>query len=171
MKSLLRLTLLTVVLALGCSATSFAQKFGYIDTEAVISALPEIEEVQTNLETISKDLDETYESMHVEFNNKLNNYTQEIEKLSDAVKKIKEEEIQTLRQRISEFQQVAEQSFQEEYTKLMQPLYEKTKEAIDKVSKANSFTLVFELRSQALSYFDENSVVDITPLVKKELGI
>lgn len=171
MKSLLRLTLLTVALTLTCGAATYAQKFGYINTQEVVFGLPEIEEVNTKLEALNVDLEETFEEMQVEFNKKVEDYTQGMEKMSDSVKKIKEQEMQSLRLRIEEFQGVAERSINEEYSKLMQPLFEKTGDAIEKISKANGYTIVFEIGTQAMAYFDKNSVTDITGLVKKELGI
>lgn len=171
MKSLFRLTLLAAVFTFTCSAATYAQKFGYINTDEIVYALPETDSVETKLEALNVDLEETFESMQVEFNNKVNDYTQGVEKMSDSVKKIKEEEIRNLQVRLQEFETVAQRSFQEEYAKLMRPLYDKTKAAIDKVSKSNGFTIVFEVGSQAMAYFDTNSVIDITPMVKKELGI
>ena len=51
----------------------------------------------------------------------------------------------------------------------MTPIIEKAQNAIKAVSKAGAFTAIFETGS--LVYFDEATLTDITPLVKKELGI
>lgn len=171
MKQLLRLTLLAGLLIFGCSSTTFAQKFGYIDTNEVISEMPEMDSVRIKLEALNKDLQDTFESMQVEFNNKVNDYTKNMETLSDAVRKVKEDEIQNLSMRLEQFQETAPESMQEEQMKLMRPVIEKARGAIDKVGKASSLTAVFDLASSALAYHDKTTMTDITSMVKTELGI
>ena len=48
---------------------------------------------------------------------------------------------------------------------------QKAKAAIDKVSAANAYTVVFDTSTGSLAYFDEATLTDIAPQVKKELGI
>ena len=65
MKRAIRLTL---AVALMMSATSlFAQKFGRINTQEIIMGMPETKEMQTNLETFAKELQDQVESINVEF--------------------------------------------------------------------------------------------------------
>ena len=69
MKKVLKLTL---ALAMMMSASSlFAQKFGRIDTSAILVAMPETKEMQSSMETFVAGLRETLETMQVEYNNKV----------------------------------------------------------------------------------------------------
>ena len=52
---------------------------------------------------------------------------------------------------------------------LMEPVQKKAQDAISKVAKANGYVVVFHTAN--LVYFDASQLVDIAPLVKKELGI
>lgn len=54
MKKAIKLTL-AVVFVMGATSL-FAQKFGRINTQEVISVMPEMKEMQTNIEAYSKDL-------------------------------------------------------------------------------------------------------------------
>ena len=167
MKNVLKLTL-ALAMMLGVSSL-YAQKLGRIDTNDIIVSMPEMKELQTNMEAFAKDLNDNLETIQVEFNTKFQDYQKNMNTLSDAVRQIKEKELQDLRQRIIEYQQMAQQENQKKEQELSAPIMEKAKAAIDAVSKAGGYLAVFETGS--MIYYDEVNLTDITPLVKKELGI
>ena len=167
MKKVLKLTL--VVAMVLSSTTLFAQKLGRINSQEVIMAMPETAAMQTSLQAVQKDWEENLEAINVEFNNKLQEFQKNLNTMSDAVRQIKEKELNDLRTRGSEVQQMAQQDLGKKEQELMTPIIEKAQNAIKSVSKAGGFLAVFETGS--LIYFDEANLTDITPLVKKELGI
>ena len=167
MKKFLGLTLLAVAM-LGISTVS-AQKMARINFQEVVVAMPEFEQAQKNLETFRRDLVDQMEQIMVEFNTKLQDFEKNQATMAQSVKQMKQQELQQLQQRYTEFQQVAEQDMQKKYSELMEPVHKKAQEAISKIAKANNYIVVFETGS--LVYFDESQLVDIAPLVKKELGI
>lgn len=167
MKKAIKLTL-AVALLLG-STSVFAQKLGRINTNEIILTMPELKEVQTNMQAYVKTLEDDMEALQVERNNKLQEYQKNYETYTDAMRDMKAKDLESLQNRIREFEQVAQQDIQKKDNELMSPLYEKAKNAIDKVASTNGFTAIFETGS--LVYFDAANLTDITPLVKKELGI
>ena len=167
MKKVLKLTL--VVAMVLSSTTLFAQKLGRINSQEVIMAMPETAAMQTSLQAVQKDWEENLEAINVEFNNKLQEFQKNLNTMSDAVRQIKEKELNDLRTRGSELQQMAQQDLGKKEQELMTPIIEKAQKAIQSVSKAGGYLAVFETSS--LIYFDEANLTDITPLVKKELGI
>ena len=166
MKKAIKLTL-AVVFVMGATSL-FAQKFGRINTQEVISVMPEMKEMQTNIEAYSKDLQESMENIVVEYNNKYQEFNKN---LSDAVRQLKEKELNDLIQRRNDFEQVAEQDLQKRYNELLAPIIDKAKAAIDKVASAGSYLAVFDTSTGSLAYFDEAMLTDLAPAVKKELGI
>lgn len=169
MKKAIKLTL-AVVLVLS-STSLFAQKFGRINTQEIIMGMPETKEMQTNMEAYAKDLQDNLESISVEFNNKYAEFQKNFETLSDAVRQLKSKELQELQNRRDEFQQVAQQEYQKKQNELLAPIVEKAKEAIDKIGKAGGYLVVFDTSTGSLAYFDEATLTDLAPEVKKELGI
>ena len=167
MKNVLKLTLVLAMM-LSCT-TLFAQKLGRINSQEVMLAMPETAEMQTKLQAVAKDWEENLELINVEFNNKLQEFKKNLNSMSDAARQIKEKDLNDLRQRGTEMQQMAQQDLARQEQELMTPIIEKAQNAIQAVSKAGGFTAVFETGS--LVYFDETTLIDITPLVKKELGI
>ena len=169
MKNVLKLTL-AVMMTLGATSL-FAQKFGRINTQELIMLMPETKEMQTNMEAFAKEIQDNLETIRVEFNTKLADYQKNYETLSDSVKQLKENELQELQNRSSEFEQVAQQDYQKKQNELLAPIVSKAKEAIDKVSKAGGYLVVFDISTGSLAYFDEAALTDIAPEVRRELGI
>lgn len=172
MKKLILTAIAATGLMLLCSANeASAQKFGYIDSNMLVEAMPEMADVRTKFEAFVKDLDDAYELMRVEYNNKMDEFTKNANTYSDAIRKVKEDEIQKLQERIMQFEQSAQQSMRDEEGKLMTPIMEKARDAIQKVSAANGFLMVFDVSRGSLVYFDEKTMINVLPLVKTELGI
>ena len=171
MKKYLGILLIAVLVSV---SSAFAQKtdykFGHINSNELLSVMPERDSARIELQNYSKMLQEEMEIMQVEYQNKVNLYLEKQETYSDLVKKSKETEIQEMQQRIQGFQQTAQQDLQQKEAELFQPIMDKAQSAIEKVSKEGGFTYVFDLGTGGVLYFSDQSI-DILPLVKKELGI
>ncbi len=161
---------LTLAVALMLSATSlFAQKFGRINSQEILLAMPETKEMETNLQAYAKDLQDNLETIAVEFNQKLADFQKNYATYSDSVRQLKERELQELQNRRQEFEQVAQQDIQKKQQELLTPIIEKAKAAIDKVAKENGYMAIVETGS--LAAFDEAALTDLAPQVRAELGI
>ena len=169
MKKILKLTL-AIALLMG-STSLFAQKFGRINTQEIIMSMPETKTMQTNMEAYAKELQDNIETMNVEFNTKLQDFQKNFNTLTDIAKEMKEKDLNDLQARIREFQERAQQEYQKKQNELLSPIIEKAKNAIDKISAAGGYLVVFDTSTGSLPYFDEATLTDIAPEVKKELGI
>ena len=166
MKKVLKLTLAVVCVMF--STSLFAQKIGRISSQEVVVNMAEYKEAQTQLEALAKDLQAQMETIQVEMNTKIQEYQKGAETMTDAVRQLKETELNDLNTRLQEFNQVAQQELQKKEQELMQPIIKKANEAITEVSKAGGYTVIFE--TGQMIYFDEAQVKDITPEVKAKLG-
>lgn len=170
MKRISRLTLATALFVSCCLAAS-AQQFGYINSQELISIMPERASVETQLTAYSTELQEQLEAIQVEFNNKLNDYQNASSSMSDSVRALKEKELQDLQSRFQEFQSIAQQDLQKKQNELMQPILAKASEVVDKVSKSKNLVATFDLAAGAIIYQDTTAMVNILPMAKAELGI
>ena len=166
MKKVLKLTLAVVCVMF--STSLFAQKIGRINSQEVVVNMTEYKEAQTQLEALAKDLQAQMETIQVEMNTKIQEYQKGAETMTDAVRQLKEKELNDLNTRLQEFNQVAQQELQKKEQELMEPIIKKANEAISEVAKAGGYAVIME--SGSLVYFDEASVKDITPEVKTKLG-
>ena len=167
MKKVLKLTLAVVCVMF--STSLFAQKIGYVNTDEIITNMKDTQDAYTQLEAYAKDLQAQLETIQVEFNNKLQEYQNATETMTDAVRQLKEKELTDLNTRIQEFQQVAQQDLQKKENELMAPIYEKVKNTINEVAKAGGYSVI--LPGTALIYADETQVKDISKDVAAKLGV
>lgn len=171
MKRILGVLMITLMVS---GSSVFAQKteykFGHINSNELLSLMPERDSAQAQLQKYSKMLQDEMESMQNELQTKYADYEQKQNTYTDLVKKSKETEIQDLQRRVQEFQSSAQQDYQQKQSELFKPIMDKAQKAIEKVAKENGFTYIFDLGAGGVLYFSDQSI-DILPLVKKELGI
>jgi outer membrane protein len=160
--------LLVFVVAAGHSQNL---KFGHVNSDELIQAMPEFDSATAKLEKFRKELVNALDLMTVELNNKNDAYTKEAKNLTDIVKQTKEQELIDLNKRIQEFQQNAQEQLQNKQVELFQPIYTKVDKAIKDVGKENGFIYVFDVAKGALLYFDETKSTNILALAKTKLGI
>ena len=145
-------------------------RIGHIDSDELLSLLPESDSAQKVLEKETKSIRDQLELMQVEFNRKYNDYITKADSLSKFIRQSKEEELQVIQQRIQTFEGNAQQSIQQMQSELFQPIIEKAQKAIQEVAKENNFTYILDLGSGTVLFHSEDSE-DIMPLVKLKLGL
>jgi len=160
-------TLILLILCTFCITTAFAQKYGHVNSNEVMLAMPGIDSVQIKLVEFQKELSTIYENMVAEWQTKQEKLNKEAGTMSAAVRKLREDEVSGIMNRIQEFQYNVEQDIEDEQMRLIAPFQEKVQNAINDVAKENKYSYIFDTR--ILLYFDDGD--DVTPLVKKKLGI
>jgi outer membrane protein len=158
-----------LVIFVASAAQSQNLKFGHIDSDELIQALPEFDSANAQLETFRQELINTLELMSVELNNKSDAYNRESKNLTDLVRQTKEQELVDLNRRIQDFQTNAQEQLQNKQIELFQPIYTKVEKAIRDVGKENGFIYIFNVGT--LLYFDESKSVDVLPMAKTKLGL
>jgi len=146
-------------------------KFGHINSDELIRAMPEYDSATVKLQKTNKELVNALELMKVELNNKADAYTKEMKNLTDIVKQAKEQELQDMNNRIQEFQVNAQNKYQEEQTSVFQPIIAKADKAIKDVGKEGGYLYIFDIAKGPLVYFDETKSTNVLALVKAKLGL
>lgn len=174
MKIAQKLTLTFAVAAaflfIGTGSAS-AQKFGYLNSQELLAAMPETDSVQKKVMDLGKELEEQFTVMRTEYTNKAQDLANNLNTMSETVRKQKEKDLFDLQTRLEEFQQSAQQEIQSKQIEWLKPVIDKAQEAISKVAKEQGLTAVFDLSSNALVYQNEAQMVNMLPLVKQSLGI
>ena len=147
-----------------------AQKFGHIDFQQLIAAMPEMEAGKAALKKVQDDLESKLGQMQKEYQEKGKEYVAlaQAKDANEALVKAKQEEVASLQDRIQNFQQTAQEGLQKEEAKQYQPVIEKARKAVNEVAKEQGLMYVFEVNT--VLYFSDQSV-DIMKLVKTKLGI
>ena len=152
------------------STVSIAQsKVGTIDSEYIVSLMPEAKIVLKRSQAYGAKLDSSFSIKVKKFQVKLKYLQDNKETLSDLMKKTKNKELAEMEADIKKYQQNGSQLLKLKQNELMRPLYNKLSEAIIEVSKANNFTQVLTITGNQFAYVDDK--FDITKLVIDKLGI
>ena len=170
MKRIANLLLVICFVASGSLVAQTKLKVGHIDSNKLLSIMPEKDEVQVTLESHAKEIENTLAAMQDEFERKYQDYLAKADSLTPLIRQTKETELQDLQQRIQTFQTNAQQDYQVKERELFQPVIDKAKNAIDEVAKENGYTYVIDSGSGALIYFSDSSD-DLFNLVKAKLGL
>lgn len=169
MRNFLKVIVFCSVLFAG-SLSAQTLKFGHIDSQQTMQAMPEFKVAVAALEKFQADLESKLGSMQKEYQDKGKEYVAlaQAKDANEALVKAKQDEVQSIQERIQTFQQTAQESLQKEQSKQLQPVQEKLRKAIGDVGKEQGLIYVFEVNG--LLYFSEQST-DISSLVKTKLGI
>lgn len=163
--------LLAIAIALPMCAVAQAPKFGIVNTQTIIEAMPEVKTAQETITAASKKYEEEFKVLQTEAEKKFTEY-QALEQDAATPQSIKErrmQELQELDQRMQQFRQTATQDLQRQQEQLMAPIQEKVRTAINAVGAENSMTFIFE--NIVPIYYVGTDVTDITAMVKTKLGI
>ncbi len=170
MKKMLSLSLFLVILFGSMSLTAQTEnKFGHINTNELLRMMPGRDQAQADLERYARELEETFVAMQNEFQTKYQDYLENQETFSQLVRQSRERELQSLQERIMEFQESAQQDIMEQEERLLNPIIEEAREAIQKVGRENGYTYIFDTSGGSLVFWENGE--DIMPLVKAELGL
>ncbi|HHJ11420.1 MAG TPA: OmpH family outer membrane protein [Bacteroidetes bacterium] len=171
MKKSISVILVLVLFGWGLSAQAQQKfKFGHINSQELLQAMPENDSAQAHLQRFAKELQDQYDAMQVEYNKKAQEFQDQQNNLTDLIKKTKLEELQHIQQTMQEFQTNAQQEMQKKQAEVLQPIIDKANQAIKEVAQENGFTYIFDISRGTILYFSDQSI-DILPLVKKKLGI
>lgn len=160
--------ILATVLSVICTA-SFAQKFAHVNSQECLQLMPEMDDVRTQMDAIVKENQEVMKSMYDEYQTKVQAYQQNAANWVASIKESKEKEIMEMESRIQETQQNMQQEIQGIQNKLTAPVMQKFQEALNKLSKEGGYIYVVDVAAPL--YIDSAQSVDLTPALRKELGI
>jgi outer membrane protein len=165
-----------MMLAIGLmtAASAFAigeagLKLGYVNSQELLSIMPEMTKADNDLKTFAKQYQDQLETMGKEFEKKGTDYQAAEKTMSDAVKEVKQKELQSLEARIRDYQQSAQEKIGKKKEDLYKPILEKADKAIKDVAKEKGYSYVFDASGGGLLYANESD--NLLPLVKAKLGI
>ena len=162
----------TVILML-CALPMFAMaqdKFGHVNSQEILMAMPEFKTIQLTLDTLQTQWENEMVKMREEYLTKIQEFQDKQATMPESIKQARQSEIVDLEQRISTFNQTASADLQQKQQELLTPVIDKIRKAIEEVGAENGFTYIFDMAAQSIIY-QSPKANDVTPLVKKKLGI
>lgn len=160
---------LVLMLMLLAPMTMMAQKFGKVNTQTIMQALPDVAKANGELEALQKQKDNELKAMQEEFQRKADEYQKGASTMNATAKQQKETELQGLQQKIQQAYQDNSEAFQKAQQEKMQPITTKLLDAIKAVGKAGGYVYIMDL-SAGIPYVSDTLSKDVTAEVKAELN-
>jgi outer membrane protein len=164
--------LLCVFLLFGLNFV-FAQKFGYIDSEFILSKMPEYAKAQNEIETFSAAWQKEIEEMQRKVDGLYSIYQAEQVLLTEEMKQERQAEIKKKETELKDYQKKVfgfGGLFFLKKQELIKPLQDKVFDAVSKVSKANRLAIVFDKAAELVMIYTDPRH-DYTDFVLEELGL
>ena len=148
-----------------------AQKFGYVNSAAILTDLPEMKQMQSTLKAYESILKKDGEAKVANFQQK---QEAAAKKKREGEMTPKEEEtvtaeLQKMQEELYAYGQKIESDMADKQNKEMEPILAKVNTAIQDVAKEGGFQYIFDAQSGVILYADEST--DVTKLVKAKLGL
>jgi outer membrane protein len=158
-----------VIIALLMTVAVQAQKFGYINSSALLVDLPEVKQAESDLEAFSKQLQKKGQDMVAKFQTDVQAYQKKVEagELSPKQQEEEEKRLEAVRTELGKYEQDMTTQIQTKRETLLKPIYDKVNDAIKAVATEGGYQYVFD--QGVLLYFEASA--DISAAVKKKLGI
>ena len=165
--------LAALLVLLAASNPLAAQKFGYVDSEYIMSKMPEYAQAQTELNNLSQNWQKDIESQKKDLDKLYRTYQAEEVLLTEPMKKKRQDEILKKEQDVKAYQNKIfgyEGQLFKKRQELTKPVQDRVFEGIEKVAKKKQLAIMFD-KSGDLTMLYTNPVHDYTEFVLEELGL
>jgi outer membrane protein len=161
--------LLGTVMALGMVNASAQVKIGYINTDILMSIMPEAAKVNADLNEYQTTLQQQGLTLQKEANTKRDQFFKDSATFSNSKKEIVRGELVKLYTRLETYDQEMQEMSQKYAQEKIGPLRVKALDAIKAVAKEKGYTYVIDEASSSLLVMPPGD--DLLPAVKTKLGI
>tara|TARA_B100000809_G_C14851229_1_gene428385 strand:- start:12 stop:521 length:510 start_codon:yes stop_codon:yes gene_type:complete len=168
MKNLTTLFISIIFTLIPLIEISAQSKVAHINTQELISEMPEVIAAQKELKKLEEQYAKELESSAREFQTKAQTYAGDVQNQTELINKQRQSELEGMQQRIQEFRDSASQELQKRSAEMMKPLYDKARKAIEKVASAQGFDYVLDSSTGGSVIMAKGK--NLSAEVKQELG-
>ena len=164
MKKLLFMILMLTPIAV------MAQKFGHVNTQDIIQAMPEYTKAKNEIDALQKQYEADLKSMQDELQKKSQDYEANEKTLPDNIKQRRQQELQEMYQKIQQSYHDNQQALAKASQEKMSAITAKVVDAIKQVGDAGGYVYIMELNG-GIPYISNTLSTDVTAQVKTKLGL
>ncbi len=143
------------------------QKFGHLNAQDVLQAMPEYSIANGEIEAKAKEFQGEMQEMQNEFQRKAEDYEKAKDTMPQTKQQETEQELQDLYVKIQEANQDYQQQLQNLQQEKTAPLYTKLMNAITTVGKTGGYLYIMDVNT--VLYINDSISEDVTAKVKAEL--
>lgn len=143
-------------------------KVGTIDVDFILSKMPELTQVQKDVDAYGQTLQTDFDKKMTAYNSAIEKYKEEEASLTLAQKKTRQDSIIAMEGEMQRYNENAGKLITLKREELLSPLYQKIGVQIEKIAKAEGYTQIMQ---QNINIIYVDNRFDITLSVIKALGI
>ena len=148
---------------------TFAQKFGHVNMQEVMQAMPEFTEAQNYLKKLEEQYSNDLKQMQDEIQRKAEAFDKEQATLPDNIKQRRQQEIQDSYQKYQESLQDNQQALQKAEQEKMAAIQQKMLDAVKAIGQEGGY--VYIMTTNSIPYISTTLSTDVTAQVKTKLGL
>ena len=153
-------------------ASSFAQKYAYVDTDFILGKLPAYVAAQEQLDKLSQKYQKELETLHAELDQIYKDYQGEVVLLSQDMKRKREEQIVN---KEKEYKKLQRQYFgpdgdlAKKREALVKPIQDEVFSVIQTIAEQGAYAMVFD-KAGSMTMIYTNPKFDLSDQVLQKLG-
>lgn len=151
--------ILVMILFLTTVGISFAQKIGYVDTDYILSKIPEYKAAQAEMDKTSIEWQKEIEAKYGEIDKLYKIYQAESVLLTDDMKKKRENEIINKEKEVKELQKArfgVDGELFKKRMELVKPVQDKVYSAVKQVAEKAGLAFIFDKAGQVALLYSNN---------------
>ncbi|MCH2448958.1 MAG: OmpH family outer membrane protein [Gracilimonas sp.] len=140
-------------------------KIGYANPARVLSALPEVEEVDQQIQALIEQSDEELATKATELQSIFTNYESNMNNLSEQERVIREEELMEMNQQFEQDRESMMNNIRQRRSELMTPIIEKMNTAMESIAAEMELDLILNegtSTGDVIVFFANSEQLDIT---------
>lgn len=163
-----------IIIVISCllfTSMLLAQKFGHVNSNEIIMAMPEVKAADSELDAYSKVLISKGQEMVKEYEAAYQAYVGRANsgELSQLQMQQEEAALVAKNQKVGEYEVEVQQLIAKKKEEVYQPILDKVQKIIQDIGKEMGYTMIFDSSSFAMVFAETSE--DIMPIVKERLGI
>ena len=145
-------------------------KFGHVNTQEIMQAMPEFNAARTELEQLTQQYEADLKQMQDELQKKGEAFEKDQASLPENIKQRRQQELQDLYTRIQQTYQDNQQALAQAQQEKMQVIQTKILDAIKSVGQEGNYVYIMEMGA-GIPYISTTLSTDVTAQVKAKLNL
>ena len=149
-------TLFLLIVTLMTSISTYSQKFAYVDSDYILSKMPEFVQAEEKIDDFSKEWQSEIELAYEEVEQMYRNYQSEQVLLTSEMKTKREEAIMEKEKSVQSLQQKYFGNNGDLYKKrqdLIKPIQDRIFDAVQQLAASNKYSIIFDASSDLIMLY------------------
>ncbi len=147
-----------------------AQQIAFINSNDLFEALPERIKASEKINDLNDKYKAELKGMQDDYNKKYSDFISYQTSMAENIRLRRMQELYELEKGINNFMKVAQEDVSDKEKEMLVPIRQKIKDAIYQVGVEQGYICIYDLANPAIVFVTPEAV-DITPFVKRKLGI